>query len=236
MNVSQSALLSLCLYALLLGAALGLLYDALRITRVLLGAHYGRQMERLYARELPLIGKRRNKAGKRQLLAVAVFVEDLLFCLIAGICMILLFYQINSGRFRIAGLLSAVGGFFFYRATAGRPIMACSEMIAFGAETAVRYALFFICFPLRWMACRLKRRCKRLIGRILARIDRIARKRQTERQAHVRADFVGNPQKQSLKRKEGRHAKGKKKGLQSEPAGKDISGDHGRRFHRGIHK
>ena len=57
MNLSQLAIALLYLYACLLGAGLGLLYDACRITRIFLGEHYSqRAVARLHALQLPLIG------------------------------------------------------------------------------------------------------------------------------------------------------------------------------------
>ncbi len=154
MDISQSALAWLYACACLLGAFLGAVYDCLRITRVFLGVHYSRRAsKRLTALSLPLLPKRKKRTESRAL-GTVVFFEDLFFCIFAGVCIILLFYQLNNGKFRFPVLLSAGTGFLLYRQTLGRCVMLFSEVIAFAIECAVRYAVFFLLFPfcalLRW--------------------------------------------------------------------------------------
>lgn len=142
------ALGALYAYAFLLGLLLGAVYDVLRITRVLLGVHYSHRMaRRLRNLRLPLLSPTPERKESR-VLGVVVFVEDLLFCLLAGILLILLFYEKNDGVFRFPVFLCAAGGFCAYRVTLGRLVMLFSEVIAFGIESAARYLFFFLSYPL----------------------------------------------------------------------------------------
>ena len=164
MGVSQSALGVLYLYAFFLGVLLGAVYDVLRITRVFLGVHYSYRMaDRLRNLRLPLLPSCAKRRESRAL-GIVVFVEDLLFCLLAGVLLVLLFYEKNHGIFRFPVFLCAGGGFLLYRVTVGRGVMLFSQVIAFGIECAVRYLLFFLAYP--WI--RLMRMGKRLLQKLIA--------------------------------------------------------------------
>ena len=82
---------------------------------------------------------------------------------------ILLFYQLQNGNVRIPAILLALIGFFAYRATVGRPIMWCSERIAFCAACAVRYVLYVFLWPARTVRSLLRRLCSRAITAIRKR-------------------------------------------------------------------
>ena len=166
MEISQSALACLYLYALLLGVGLGAIYDALRITRVFLGVHYSRKAaKRLEQIRLPFLGTCGRRHESR-LLGVIVFVEDLLFCILAGVAVILLLYEMNNGKIRLPVFFCAAAGFLIWRATLGRAVMLFSEAIAFGIEVAIRYICFFVLLPLRtagkWIAAKIRR----TVGRV----------------------------------------------------------------------
>ena len=158
MEIVQSALARLTLYACLLGAALGAVYDLLRLSRVFLGVHYSqRAAKRLQAIRLPLIGPR-TKKKKSPALGIVVFLEDFLFCIFAGITLILLFYEYNNGKIRYVAFLGAALGFLGYRGTLGRVVMLFSEAITFLVETGLRYIFFFGAYPFRILG--------RLVGRL----------------------------------------------------------------------
>lgn len=219
MTVSQSALAWLYLYATLLGIALGGFYDLFRITRVFLGMHYSRRTaNRLRELHLPLLRKRRRR-GESRALGIVIFFEDLLFCMVTGISLVILFYEVNSGRFRFPALLCAGAGFLLYRGTIGRLVMLFSEVIAFVIETGVRYLVFFLLYPLRIGAKWLKHRADALRLYLLQRHRHTLRRRYTAGQAErVTRDACGllsvALKDQSFKRehpknKQERHKKGK---------------------------
>ncbi|MBR3894759.1 MAG: spore cortex biosynthesis protein YabQ [Clostridia bacterium] len=163
MEISQTGLAWLYVYALLLGFGLGGAYDLLRITRVFLGVHYSRRAaKRLQAIRLPFL-KPYQKKKESPALGVVVFIEDFFFCIFAGISIILLFYIQNHGKIRFPAFLCIGAGFFFYRATLGRLVMLFSEVIAFLMETVVGYTVFFVLYPIRAMAKWVRKRIRRVM-------------------------------------------------------------------------
>lgn len=228
MPLSQVAVALLYLYACLLGMALGLLYDGCRITRIFLGEHYSRRaVERLHALRLPLIGGYRRHRARRSL-CVVVFIEDFLFCLIAGVAFILLCYEAFDGRLRPMALVCMAGGFALYRRTLGRAVMLFSEVIAFGLECALRYCVWFLLFPFRWAGGRLLRLLRRTAGRMRELADRRGRAAWTGRQmqrARQGGELLPRSGGNGKDVKHAKHATGKakKKAIQPEPDGAGLS-------------
>ena len=238
MNISQSALAWLYVYALLLGVVLAAVYDLLRITRVFLGVHYSRRAaKRLQGIQLPFL-KPYQRRTERRALGIVVFFEDLLFCVFAAVAMILLFYQANNGNFRFPTLLAAGAGFLLYRGTVGRLVMLFSEVIAFFIETCVRYLLFFSTLPFRFLARQAKKWLETAAKRVWRAHRRSGRKHFTERQLdRVRRDACGLiPEELPKKRmpKRGKYIAKEKKTIQSHTADARSSGGSRRRVGRRI--
>ena len=131
---------------------MGLLYDGFRIARIFLGEHFSKVANRFEKVNLPLIGMPKKPRSRNRLREIFIFVSDFVFCIIASVMLILLFYQMNHGKIRFMTFVLAGAGFYLYRFTLGKPVMACSETIAFVLQTAVRYVCFFVCFPFQWLA------------------------------------------------------------------------------------
>ena len=231
MGISQSAIGALYFYAILLGLILGAVYDCLRITRVFFGNHYShRAARRLQEIRLPLLPKAKAR-GESRALGVIVFFEDLLFCLFAGISLILLLYGFNNGNFRFFVLFCACLGFLIYRGTLGRLVMLFSEVIAFSMETAVRYLVFFLLLPFRFLKTRLVRKGKELSKRYTQRKQKKLRARYTDLQ-QKRASINGCgmlmkdvPSYSKGRLKKGRtYATGTKKTVQSDADPARVSG------------
>lgn len=186
MEVSQVALARLLLYAVLSGGCLGSLYDLFRMTRLLcFGAscspNTAAYLQSLRLR-LPLLHPQKRRSEHRRALRFAVFFGDLLFCLIAGSVIVLLFFQFNSGKIRIPALICAAIGFVCYRMTLGRLTAIVFEWVAFLSETALRYAVFFLLFPFRRTAIALRRRICRIVRMHKSRVEAQARMRFTARE------------------------------------------------------
>ncbi len=228
MNLSQSAIFWLYACSALLGVALGLLYDGLRITRIFLGESYSTKGG-FYERELPLIGRIRKK-GKRRILRPVIFAEDFLFCILAGVFQILLFYQLHNGNVRLPAIFFLIGGFFAYRFTLGKPILWCSERIAFFVECAIRYVLFVLFWPVRWLRLLLGHLCKRAIEAA----ERKKRIHDTKRLLAISLpeELCGGRTKERRKSR----VRAKKKTIQSKPSGTGVSDDFGRRVTRRVHR
>lgn len=182
MEISQWGLSALYLYALILGIFLGVIYDGLRITRVFLGVRYSRRAaKRLESLRLPLLPPRK-KSGESRFLGVIVFFEDLLFCLFAGIALILLFYAVNNGKIRGLAFLACGAGFLAYRVTVGRIVMLFSQVIAFAVECIARYALFFLSYPFVFAARKMRNAGKKAYHAATERKRIQKRRRFTEKE------------------------------------------------------
>ena len=239
MGISQSAIGALYLYAILLGLILGAVYDCLRITRVFLGNHYShRAARRLQEIKLPLLHKAKPR-GESSALGLIVFFQDLLFCLFAGVALVLLLYGFNNGKFRLFVVICSCLGFLIYRGTFGKLVMLFSEVIAFSLETTFRYFFFFISFPFRFLKRMLVKKGRELSQRNAQKRQRKARVRYTERQTRALVGGCGMLPKEDLPRSGGRlkkgriYATGTKKTVQSDADPARVSGfDRGGIGHR----
>ncbi len=93
----------LALWAVAVGAFLCAVYDIFRILRL-----------------------------RRKQNFVALFFFDLLFCLIATVCLLILFFNLSYGRVRVYALALAFVGFLIWRFTVSRAVIAlCLRIIAF---------------------------------------------------------------------------------------------------------
>lgn len=228
MNISQAALARLYGHAFLLGAILAFFYDFLRITRVFLGVRYSRRTsKRLQEIRLPFI-KPYSRRTERRALGIVVFFEDLFFCIVTAIAMILLFYQTNNGNIRIPALFVAGAGFLTYRSTLGRAFMQISEVIAFGIEVCFRYVFYFFTLPIRFLIRQIMKGLRCIAKRTELVHKRSMRRRCTEDAlARLQSDACGllpeNIPKNRRPKRGKSIAKGKKT-IQLDVADADITG------------
>ena len=221
MTVSQLAIAQLYVCALLLGAGLGVAYDLLRIPGILFGADSA-FAKRAQAFSLPLIGNRPRRKHTK-LLGVVIFIEDFLFCIVAGVAVILLFYELYNGKLRYVAFLFLALGFFLYRFTLGKGIRFCSEALAFGISCGARYLLYFAVQPIRLVGIWLWK-CVIQKGRALVqKREREAQTKRWERERDRMAAFLATGER-ITKRKERQKAKENEKAIQSESASADLSG------------
>lgn len=188
MEISQAVLARLYLLAAILGAGLGVCYDILRITRVFLGVQYSRRAtKKLQSIQLPFLNHSKKRT-ESPLLGTVIFFEDLLFGLFCGIAMILLFYGANNGNFRFPAIITALGGFFLYRATLGKLVMLFSEVIAFFVEALIRYVFFFVFLPFRWIGKKMARLLHKGVRFSHQKVQKEVRKRYTRHESGRMAD------------------------------------------------
>lgn len=95
----------LLLYSLLVGVAIGVLFDVMRFSRVMLTAPHG--------------GKYLEKISSTVVFIVSI-VEDVLFFVISAVTLVIFVFSANDGSFRGFILLGALVGFTFYLQTVGR--------------------------------------------------------------------------------------------------------------------
>jgi len=182
MEVSMIRQALILLYSIIIGASLGIVYDIIRIQRVMIGVRYGHKTVKMLVNiNLPLIGarsvkpsaiKEKIKAIMRFLRTIIIFVQDIFFFIFAGLCVTVFVYHANYGQIRWFALFGLVLGFFIYYNTVGRAVMMFSEFIVFLIGALFSYIWHFIYVPVSFISrhtCRLFNRAfKFLIGAITA--------------------------------------------------------------------
>ena len=129
--------------------------------------------------------KKRKKEKKKGLQA-AIFLNDVLFCIIAALALILLLYWLNNGAFRAAAPLCMALGFYLCRLSVSKYIRVALQWGVFGVETLV----YTLCLPFKhlfiWVAknykksaakrhqARLIKQRKNYTKQELMHIDRVA--------------------------------------------------------------
>ncbi len=120
----------LILFFLIPGIVLGAVYDVFRIMRLARTDPTGGIIPKLY-RHFKIERKVRlqSERKKERISDILVFAEDILFCMIAALMEILLFYHLNGGVIRIYGLLLSALGFFLYRISIGVLVIGMAKRI-----------------------------------------------------------------------------------------------------------
>ena len=180
MEVYPSALWRLLLASLLFGIGMGVLYDCIRIQRVLLGiSRYTRAASApAFCPAFLKVRKKREGKGKTVARFVFVALQDILFGLSVGILLsILLFYR-NDGVFRGFVMMGAAAGFVAYYFTVGRLVIGASEYIVFAIRTAFLYLVYYVSLPFI------------TLGRFLVtKIGGAARRMQDKRRERIRKRY-----------------------------------------------
>ncbi len=151
-EISQSSLAVLFLLSIAFGFAAALMYDALRIRRI--------------AVNVPILWH----------------FEDFFFMLGCGVIFSILFYAQSSGKVRGFAFAGALGGFYIYRKTLGRLVMAASERIIRFVKYIIRK---FVLPPINFVIKLLKKGfdfIKKRISSVLRRLLLISEKRRTAKQ------------------------------------------------------
>ena len=189
MGIPLTRQLAAIVYAILTGVLIGVIYDAVRILRVMLGVStYTKTGKALYEKKLPLIGAVHRKTffeGNRLLRLCLLFLGDVGFASLAACAFTVCLYHAASGTFRWFYLFALLVGFTVYYFTAGKVMMLCSEMLSFVIAIALRYTVYFVCVPFRLLGrsvcCIYQWMLRQLVRPVLTRIQYIRRIRYTRR-------------------------------------------------------
>lgn len=173
MEYSPKLLASLTIQAFIFGGVLGLLYSLLRLSRILFGerVHSVSKMQI----QLPRFAAERSKALTerkltRGMLFLLRFLEDVLFCITAGVGIILLAYVGNNGRIRWFILLGTALGYTCYALTLGKLFSYVSELLSMVLRLIFRSTVFVLLFPIRVAARGIRRLLTVLSRRLQTRI------------------------------------------------------------------
>lgn len=128
-DLSQQLILWLIIEAFLSGAVLGILYEAVRLCRLLFTSE--------------------GSVFRRGMLTVFTFLTDFLFCLVAASVAMLLTYNISGGVFRGCLYLSMGAGLLCYRLTLGRILYIIENRAAKIIKKVCRFVLKVLFFPMK---------------------------------------------------------------------------------------
>lgn len=175
------ALFRLLLFALLLGAALGALYDVLRIFKVALLGKGGsdEQKESSAALKIPpkSVKKRRRQGAQKPAFRpvskwtrfrrfvfpfLLHFVTDLLFFFFAAVVTVIFLYAFHRGKLRLSAVFAMGVGFFLYYETVGKVVYSLAERIVETVRRGVRFVLAHTWHPLKGFVLRLGRTVRAL--------------------------------------------------------------------------
>ncbi len=152
MEISIGEHAALLLYSLIVGTALGALYDVFRLVRTFLGIGMDYKASPILSGLTPPIigkrGEREKKALGRAAEYAAVFVFDILYMAAATAVTVIFIYHAHSGTPRGFALGGEAVGFIAYMKTLGRLTAAVSSFIFFAVDTAARYLIFFTVTPI----------------------------------------------------------------------------------------
>ena len=157
-DLSQEIILSLILRSFFTGAVLGLLYECVRVVKMLFCIN----------------GSTR---GGKILLFIYLFFTDLAFCLLFAFFAILLTYNLSGGVFRGCVYVCMALGLMIYRLTLGRLAERIERVITNIIRKASRAILRLVAIPIRAIFSLVCRLYSLTIGRIIGKIIYSARER-----------------------------------------------------------
>ena len=165
MEISQFSFVLLAVYSCCFGIILGIVYDIIRIQRIILGAEYGKgKKSGIDYRNinLPIIKKkayseRFDKIFKK-LLNIYIGIGDVIFVALCGVAVVLVAYAYNSGKVRMITYLGLLVGFLAYYFTVGRLTMKLAELFGFVLRSVLIYLYEIIVAPIRLVFGMLKKR------------------------------------------------------------------------------
>lgn len=175
MEISMRVQMIITVYAVIVGAVIGIIYDVIRISRVFSGVTETSSQSKMYTLRLPLIGSgvdRKNdflkfcgfgdwgkilaeKTGRKKkdgivsefYKSVVVFIGDILFFFVVSPIFTVFIYYANNGKIRWYLVIGAIIGFLLYYFTIGRLIMLFSSAIVFTVRTIGAYVIYFTLRP-----------------------------------------------------------------------------------------
>ena len=147
MQLSQSALFRLSCASFLAGIFLSLLLDILCMTQLWATPSNIRYsvpaIQKLRAQSQVKKGRSKSQKG----FPLAVFLGDVLFCIVGAVTLILLLYWFNNGAFRAAAPLCMALGFWACHISLSKGVRIALQWLAFGIERA----LYTLLLPLKWV-------------------------------------------------------------------------------------
>lgn len=153
MVASQYALIYAMLFSLAAGFLLGAVYDIFRIRRI--SAAPNDQLRKLHREpvfHIPDKLKRVLSQNRYVIDCVIIFIEDIIFSLIAAVVMSIVYYRFCNGNIRGIMLFAAGTGFAIYYLTIGRLIKFCAVKIILVIRTVLNFIIKITLIPILKLA------------------------------------------------------------------------------------
>ena len=175
MQVQPIELFRLLMSSFMVGVALGVLYDVLRIGRVLIGMNHYTSAATVPV-FCPKFCKRREKKSRTRfvtiLLNILLGVQDILFCLTMGAAAAVLLFYHNNGEFRGFVIIAILAGLAVYLMTVGKLVINASEYVVFAVKTAILYIVYYMTWPFIALFRLLLNQARRIVARIQSRREK----------------------------------------------------------------
>jgi hypothetical protein len=179
-DLTQKELASLLLRGLLLGAALGVFYDAIRFVKAFFFVNYTKGSP--------------EPCGFKKVVAMAVtFITDVIFCLVIAVTSILLLYSVG-GIFRGMIYPAMLAGFLLYYLTVGRLVLKLSVRLAKTIKSLLLWVLKLLWRPFFSLQRGIISLYHLTIGKILGTIKSKKRIAQERRKATECKEAAALPQ------------------------------------------
>jgi hypothetical protein len=171
-DLSQKLLLGLLLNSLIAGALMGVIYDVIRLGKMLVGVEYGVYRE-----------PRSRFTLKNAVAATVTFFADVTFWGLFALCAIAMTYTISGGVFRGLVYIGMLLGLCVYYFTVGKLILKINARIARAVKKLVRALIKIILVPIRAIFCVFVRLYRLTIGKIIGKIkerEKMRRQKQND--------------------------------------------------------
>lgn len=88
---------------------------------------------------------KKGSSHKAKGLHIATFFEDVIFCIVSALVLILLLFWLNNGEFRVVAPLFMAAGFFLWHISLSKGIRIALQWCAFGIEVIIH----ILCTPFK---------------------------------------------------------------------------------------
>ena len=165
MEISQFSFVLLAVYSVFFGVMLGVVYDIIRVQRIILGAEFGSgEKSKMNYRniKLPIINKKAYSQRwwkiSKSFLSVYIGLGDVIFVTLCSVAVVLVAYAYNSGRVRAVIFLGLLVGFLVYYFTIGKLVVKLAGLVGFVLRSVLIYLYEIVAFPIKLFLRFIKKR------------------------------------------------------------------------------
>ena len=175
-DLSQQTLIQLLVGAFLLGVVHGLLYEAIRFVKILLGVRYGE-----------LAKKSTQSRAKGVLIFAVTLVGDVTFWIMFALSSLLLTYNVSGGVFRGIVYIAMLAGGAAYYMTLGRLMLALSIMLDRLIKKIAAFIIRILLIPIRAIFSFIIKIYHLTIGKLIGKIIGVVKEWSLKRKSMVEA-------------------------------------------------